>query len=162
METVSCRWSKENNLHLKKKENIIFDHWTKPSNTFILWGAVTGQNGKGQCGAQIVCDRWTAALSGEGWAECSTTGVSGAAARPQRPASHGQSWPCSLNRAVACTILQLWYRPKDKKGPSSSKNRCFFLKLWEINTELLMIKPADCGESVRASTLEGLTSPGDF
>lgn len=123
---------KENNLHLKKEENIIFDNWTKPSNTLTLQGTVRGQNGKGQCGAQIACNHWTAALSGEDWAEQSTTGLSEPKAKPQRSASHGQPLAPGPEqgyrsmRSSACTILQLWYRPKGKKGPSSPKHRYFF------------------------------------
>lgn len=159
METTSCKWSKENNLHLKKKENAVFDNWTIPSDTFILRGAVTGQNRKGQCGDCLQSLNSSIVWGGLSRAEHSSrVGAWSEATEPSQPwAAPGfGAWvwlqaheELSLSHPAAVLGAQ------GQEGPFLPKTQIFLLELWKINTELLMVKPADCGESVRASTLEG-------
>lgn len=107
----------------------------------------------------IACSHCRAALSGEGWAQWSTQ----ACGSLERGTEPGQPWAAPAlesergSRHVgswACTILHCGTGPREGRAPPPPA-QIVLLELWKINTELLMIKPADCGESVRASTLEG-------
>lgn len=161
METVSCRWSKENDLHLENKEQIIFDNWTKPSNTFILWGAVTGQNGKGQRGAGIAGNPWAAARSGEGWAERSTAGMTQPGAGTGTPASHGHPGLCSragLQPAPSCSCVTA---PRARRAfPPPNTDVSFET----VRDKYRIINGKACRLWAKCEGIypRRLTSPGDF
>lgn len=109
---------------------------------------MTGQNGKGQCGDCLQSLQSSIVWGGLGSVE--HTGVWEPGARHRaRPATGSPS-----SGVWACAILHCGTGPREGRAPPPPA-QIVLLELGKINTELLMIKPADCGESVRASTLEG-------